>query len=83
MENKSSFMGRKVVVIADKLLLVTTANDIGKKIDWLKEVINATNLRLEKLEQNRKIIEDIEENKELRKHENVIRDTLRMKFSVI
>ena len=74
---------RKVVVVGDKLHLLTASNEISEKIDWLKKIIDATNIRLDKLERDRKIIEEAEENEELRKHENVIRDTLRMKLSVV
>ena len=74
---------RKVVVVGDKLHLVTASNEICEKIDWLKKIIDSTNIRLDKLERDRKIIEEAEENEELRKHENVIKDTLRMKLSVV
>ena len=74
---------RKVVVVGDKLHLLTASNEISEKIDWLRKIIDATNVRLDKLERDRKTIEEVEENEELRKHENIIRDTLRIKLSVV
>jgi len=71
---------RKVVVVGDKLLLITTPTEIGKKIDWLKRVIESTNMRVEKFNQTQKIMEEEVEARVLRKHENIIRDQLRTKF---
>jgi len=34
---------RKVFVISDKLRLVTTANGIEEKLDWIKNIVNRTN----------------------------------------
>ncbi len=71
---------RKVVVIGDKLLLITTPTEIGKKIDWLRRAIESTNMRVEKFNQTQKIIEEEAKAGILSKHENIIRDELRMKF---
>jgi len=38
---------RKVAIVGDKLLLITTLTEIGQKIDWLKSVIESTNKRVE------------------------------------
>lgn len=74
---------RKVVVVADKLLLITTPNEIGEKIDWLKRMIESTNMRVERFSQTQQIMEEAQEAEELRKHENIIRDALRMKLAPI
>ena len=74
---------RKVVIVGSKLLLITTPTEIGEKIDWLKNVISSTNARLRQMNHDRKIIAEEEESKELKKHENIIRDTLRTKLSVV
>jgi len=67
----------------DKLLLITTPDEIGEKIDWLKRMIESTNMRVERFSQTRQLVEDAEEADELGKHENIIRDALRMKISPI
>jgi len=74
---------RKVVVVGDKLLLITTPDEIGEKIDWLKRTMESANMRVERSSQTRQIVEDAEEADELGKHENIIRDALRMKISPI
>jgi hypothetical protein len=38
---------RKIFIIGDTLRLVTSPNDIGEKISWVKEVISATNRDVE------------------------------------
>jgi hypothetical protein len=83
-EWKSSLLlwERKVVVVGDKLHLVTTPNEIGEKIDWLKRMIEATNTRVEELNKTQKIIEKQVEAEELRKHENIIRDSIRIKIGL-
>jgi hypothetical protein len=73
---------RKVVVIGDKLLLITTPTDIGEKIDWLKRVIESTNTHVEEFNRTQQIIEEAEEAEALRKHENIIRDALRTKLAL-
>jgi len=81
-EWKSSlhFWERKVVIVGDKLLLITTPTEIEEKIDWLKRVIESTNMRVERFNQTQKTLEEAEEAEELRRHENIIRHALRMKF---
>ena len=74
---------RKVVVVGDKLLLITTPTEIGEKIDWLKKMIDLTNLRVEKFVQTMEIIETAEAVELLRRHENIIRDALRTKLAVV
>lgn len=71
---------RKVVIVGDKLLLITTPTEIEEKIDWLKRVIESTNMRVERFIRTQQIIEEAEETEALRKHENIIRDVLRTKF---
>lgn len=71
---------RKVVLVGDKLLLITTPTEIEEKIDWLKRVIESTNIRVERFIQTQQIVEEAEKEEVLRKHENIIRDVLRTKF---
>ena len=42
---------RKVVVLGDKLLLITTPTEIEEKIDWLKKMIESANARVEEYNQ--------------------------------
>lgn len=49
---------RKVAIVGDKLMLITTPTKIGEKIDWLRKIIGSTNLRVEKLTKTQKIIRD-------------------------
>ena len=72
---------RKVTIIGSKLLLVTTPTGIEEKIDWLKGVIESTNLRVERFNKTQQALEEKEATEALKKHENIIRDTLRMKLS--
>lgn len=74
---------RKVVIVGDKLLLITTPTEIGEKIDWLKRVVESTNMRVERFNQTQQVIEKAEKVKVLRKHENIVRDALRVKLSLI
>lgn len=39
---------RKLFVMADRLRLVTPADDFGKKLDWIEQVIDETNKSVEK-----------------------------------
>lgn len=71
---------RKVVIVGDKLLLITTPTGIKDKIDWLKRVIESTNVRVEKFNQTQQIMAEKEEREALREHENVIRDALRRRL---
>ncbi len=66
--------------MGDKLLLITTPAEIGKKVDWLKKVIESTNMRVEKFNQTQKIQEEDVKAEVLGQHENIIRDELRMRF---
>jgi len=72
---------RKVAIVGDKLLLITTPTEIEEKIDWLKRVIESTNMCVERFNQTQKTLEETEEAEELRRHENIIRHALRMKFA--
>jgi len=54
---------RKVVVVGDKLLLITTPSEIGEKIDWLKRTIESANMRVERFSQTRQIVEETEESR--------------------
>ena len=73
---------RKVVIVGDKLLLITTPTEIEEKIDWLRKVIEATNMNVEKFNRNQRIMNEVEEAEALREHENIIRDALRTKLSL-
>ena len=42
---------RKLFVVGDKLRLVTTANDIEDKLDWIKQIIEQTNVGIEEYRQ--------------------------------
>ena len=74
---------RKVVIVGDKLLLITTPTEIEEKIDWLRNVIKTTNLKIEKLNQTQRIIKEAKKAEALREHENIIRDALRTKLSLV
>lgn len=63
-------------------MLITTLIKIGEKIDWLRKIMESTNLRVEKLDKTQKIIRDAEKVEELRKHENIIRDEIRTKLAL-
>jgi hypothetical protein len=72
---------RKVVVVGDKLLLITTPEQIAEKVKWLANIIKSTNKRVEKFNQTQQIMKAAGE-EELREHENIIRDALRMTFAI-
>jgi hypothetical protein len=72
---------RKLVVVGDKLHLVTTHNEIGEKIDWLNKVIESTNVRIDELNKTQKILEKQRRTEELRKRESVIRDEIRIRMA--
>ena len=72
----------KIVIVGDKLLLITTPNEIEEKVDWLKKVIESTNMGVERFNQTQKIIQEAEATEELREHESIIRDALRMKLEI-
>jgi len=74
---------RKVVIVGDKLLLITTPTEIEEKIEWLRNVIKTTNVNVEKFNQTQRIIKEAEKAEALRKHENIIRDALRTKLSLV
>ncbi len=74
---------RKVVVLGDKLLLITTPNEIEEKIDWLKRIVESTNTRVERFNKTQQIMKEAEEAEELEKHENIIRDALRTKLALV
>ncbi len=65
------------------MLLITTPNEIEEKIDWLKRIVDSTNIRVERFNKTQRIIEEAEETEELRKHENIIRDALRTKLALV
>lgn len=73
---------RKVVIMGDKLLLVTTPTDLQDKLDWLKGLIKATNESMEKFSQAREAKAEEEETEALEEHENVIRDALRVILAI-
>ena len=74
---------RKVAIVGDKLLLITTPTEIEEKIEWLRNVIKTTNMNVEKFNQTQRIIKEAEKTEALRKHENIIRDALRTKLSLV
>ena len=74
---------RKVVIIGTKLLLITTPTEIEEKIDWLKKVIETTNMKAEKFNQTQRIKKEAEKAEALRKHENIIRDALRTRLFLV
>jgi len=74
---------RKAVIVSDKLLLITSPTEIEEKIDWLKRMIESTNMRVERFNQTQQILEEAKEAEELRKHENIIRGALRAKLALI
>ena len=73
---------RKVVVVGNKLLLITTPTEIPEKIDWLRRMIESTNRRVERLNLTQKAKEKAETRELLGKHENIIRDELRIKLGI-
>lgn len=83
-EWKSSLLlwERKVVIVGDKLHLVTTPDEIEGKIDWLRGVIEAANARIDVLNKTQKILEEQIKAEELRKHENSIRDAIRIRMAL-
>jgi len=72
---------RKLVVVGNKLHLVTTHNEIGEKIDWLNKVIESTNARIDELNKTQKILEKQRRTDESRKRETVIRDEIRIRMA--
>jgi hypothetical protein len=80
---------RKLFVVGDKLRLVTTVNSIEEKIDWVREVIDRTNMSIDEyhkdMEARASQIEEqlkkqvVEEEAKIEK----IRDTLRRRFAAI
>lgn len=74
---------RKVVVVGNKLMLITTPAQIEEKIDWIKKMVESTNARVEKFDETQKIMEEEEEKQALREHENIIRDVLRAKLGLV
>jgi len=74
---------RKVVIVGDKLLLITTPTEIEEKIEWLRNVIKTTNMNVEKFNQTQRVIKEAEKAEALREHENIIRDALRTRLSLV
>ena len=73
---------RKAVIIGNKLLLITNPNEMQEKIDWLRRVIESTNLRVERFNEARQIIEEKGETDVSVRHENIIRHALRSRLSL-
>lgn len=74
---------RKVTVVGDKLLLITTLAEIEDKIDWLIKVIESTNTRVEEFNKTREVIEEAKKEEELRRDTIFIRDVLRSKLTYV
>jgi hypothetical protein len=72
---------RKVTIVGDKLLLITTPAGIEDKIDWVKKVIESTNKRVEKFNQTQQIMSKTEQAEALKEHEHAIRDALKNKLT--
>jgi len=73
---------RKVVIVGDKLLLITTSNEFAQKIDWLRKVMESTNTHVEEFNRTQRVIEEAEKAEALREHENIIKDAIRMKLGI-
>jgi hypothetical protein len=74
---------RKVVVVGNKLVLITTPTQIEEKIDWIKRMVESTNTRVERFNETQQIMEEVEKKEALREHENIIRDALRARLGLI
>lgn len=74
---------RKVVVVGNKSVLITTPAQIEEKIDWIKRIVESTNARVQRFNETQQIMKEAEEKEALREHENVIRDALRAKLGLI
>ena len=73
---------RKVVIIGDKLLLITTPNELQEKIDWLRRIIESTNLRAERFNETQEILEGTGETDVSIRHEDIIRHALRSRLPI-
>ena len=79
---------RKLFVVGDKLRLVTTIDDIGGKLDWVKQVIEKTNRGIDEYNKEVKASEALSEEETRRRamEESVsidtIRDSLRKRLGV-
>ncbi len=78
---------RKLFVIGDKLRLVTTADDIKNKLDWVQQVVEMTNRGIEEYNQEAvareaQIRDDVKAQmlKEEKTSVDVIRDNLRKRL---
>ena len=74
---------RKVVVVGNKIVLITTPAQIEEKIDWIKRMVESTNARVQRFNETQQIREEAQEKEALREHENIIRDALRAKLGLI
>ncbi len=74
---------RKVVIVGDKLMLITTPTEIKEKIEWLKRIIDATNTRVERFNQTQQALKEARKAEALEDHENIIRDALRAKLAAV
>lgn len=74
---------RKVVVVGSKLVLITSPAQIEEKIDWVKKIVESTNVRVEKFNETQHIMEEVEKKEALKEHENIIRDALRARLGLV
>jgi hypothetical protein len=74
---------KKVVVVGNKLVLITTPTQIEEKIDWIKRMVESTNTRVESFNETQHIMEEVEKKEALREHENIIRDALRARLGLV
>jgi len=74
------FWDRKVVFVGQKLQLITTPENIEEKVEWLKEIIESTNRRVEEYNRNEQLRKKLKEEEKtdleaIRKIEERLRQT--------
>jgi hypothetical protein len=52
------FWERKVLVVGDQLKLLTTSDNFQDKLDWLEQIVVATNRQIDQYNANVKAVED-------------------------
>ena len=82
---------RKLFVIGDKLRLVTTADEFAEKLDWVEQVIEETNKRIDEYklvvekEAEARVQEEIRKQKQWteKARMGMIKDTLKRRFAAM
>lgn len=80
---------RKLFVIGDQLRLVTTINDIGSKLDWVKQIIEKTNESVDEYNSTTEATELQTDDERRRRAEeermniDMIRDSIRKRFGAL